>query len=81
MDFFGNSRTANYLAPLEHKRLQACLRQVAGGNQSIMTSADDDDVVVRHLSIGVSRRFTRINADQIEKKAGYLAEKHLIGFF
>jgi hypothetical protein len=45
MNFFGDGSPTNNFTPLEHKRFQTSLCQVAGSNQPIVPAADNDDVV------------------------------------
>src|SRR5258706_189720 len=75
MDFFGDCGAAHNLAPFKHESLQASLGQVAGGYQAVVTTADDDDVVIRHSRLGVlktifSRGFARMNADLNRTRIG-----------
>jgi hypothetical protein len=45
MDLFGNGATANHRTLLEHKRLQATLREITRGHQTIVTRPNDYNVV------------------------------------
>jgi hypothetical protein len=42
---FSNTRAAGSPSPFEHERFQSGFGEIARRNQSIMTGADDDDVV------------------------------------
>jgi hypothetical protein len=48
MDFFRDCSAADDLAPLKHERFQAGFGQIAGRDQPIVATADDDDVVSWH---------------------------------
>ena len=66
MNFFGDCRAAHNLAPLEYERLQAGLGEIASRNQAVMTTADDDDVVISHSSMETIEKLDqpRICADE-----------------
>ena len=44
-DFFGDGGAAEHVAPLEHEDLPARAREVGGGGQPVVASADDDGVI------------------------------------
>ena len=46
MKFFGDGRAAGLSAALQHQRLESGLRQVEGGDQSVMAATDDHDVAL-----------------------------------
>ncbi len=47
IELFGDGGAARLRSALEHQRLVSGPGQVEGGNQPIMSAADDDDVAVR----------------------------------
>src|SRR3989442_722765 len=50
-DFFGDRSSAKHVPALKHKDFLPSLRQVCGTHQSVMSAADDDDVVfLLHVS-------------------------------
>src|SRR5438552_2619997 len=43
MNLLGHGGTTNYLAPLEHQRLESRLGQIERGNESVVSPANDDN--------------------------------------
>ena len=55
-DLLGDRRAAEHVAPLEDERLEAGPRQVGGGDEPVVPSADDHRVVaLRHASLQSER--------------------------
>ena len=54
MEFFGDGCSADLRSAFEHQRLEARLRQIEGGDQSVVTAADDDDVALSRPWLGRS---------------------------
>jgi hypothetical protein len=48
MDLFSDCGPANDVATLKYECFQSGFAQIAGCHESIMTAADDDDVVTCH---------------------------------
>ena len=53
-DFFSDSRAAEHVTPLEHQHTLAGARKICGINQTIVSAADDDDVVFLHAYYGIA---------------------------
>jgi hypothetical protein len=48
LDLFGHSSPPNHRAALENENLPSRLGEISGSHKTIVTRADDDDVVTIH---------------------------------
>ncbi len=44
MKFFGDGRAADLRAAFEHQRLETGFGQIEGGDETVVSAADDDDI-------------------------------------
>jgi hypothetical protein len=61
MEFAGDRRPSNFETALEDQRFESSFRQVEGGDEAVVASADDDDFAGR---VGHSVREFGENASQ-----------------
>jgi hypothetical protein len=63
MKFFRGARAANDTAAIEHQSLETGPGQISGGDETVVSRADDDYIVLIHAH-GISRGLTQIYADR-----------------
>src|SRR5436190_15899071 len=64
MKFFRDRRTTHLRTPLEHERLESGFSEIEGGNEAVVSSADDDYIAsLGHLcGLSVFENFERCQA-------------------